>query len=330
MGRSILIINLILGLCFFPGASLADFYVIAGSRAAGEEIKSLPCTISSSGFYYITRNLSCGAGSHGITVASDNVTIDLMGFSISGPGTGTYHGIYMNARSNVEIRNGTVTGFGSNGIYEQSQLSGRDHRIYNIRARLNKGGGIIIFGKGAHIVNCTASENTKQGIFAGQRSKVVGNTAIKNKTDGIWGNGASLIARNVSRENDVRGIFAAAGSTITENTVYKNGDRGIVAGSGCVITNNTSSHNLDSGIDAYTGSVVSGNTCYANEEHGIEASSAVIVRGNTSFLNGCYGISLTWDAFVDENLSYSNNQSLGAYLNIGPCNRCTFGLNLAP
>ncbi|THB77255.1 MAG: right-handed parallel beta-helix repeat-containing protein, partial [Desulfobacteraceae bacterium] len=205
--------------CF---TAAADFYMVAGTTPVKKEIKSIPYTISSPGFYYIAKDVLCAPGHHGITVASDDATIDLMGFTMTGPGTGTNHGIYMNARSNVEIRNGTVTLFGSNGIYEQSQSSGRDHRIYNIRARSNRGGGIIIFGKGAHIEDCTASGNAEQGIFAGMGSKVVGNTALENGGDGIYGNGGNLVARNVSAENSGYGIFAANGSTITGNVVYNN------------------------------------------------------------------------------------------------------------
>ena len=72
----------------------------------------LPLTITESGSYYLVEDANCL--STAITVEADNVTIDLMGYSLIGHGTG--FGIYLNARINVEIRNGTVRDFGSDGI----------------------------------------------------------------------------------------------------------------------------------------------------------------------------------------------------------------------
>ena len=75
--------------------------------------------------------MSCAAGSHGITINADNVTLDLMGFSLVGPGgTGLYDGIHMNGRTNVEVRNGTVRNFPQHGICEcESHCSGKGHRV---------------------------------------------------------------------------------------------------------------------------------------------------------------------------------------------------------
>ena len=49
--------------------------------------------ISESGSYYLTGNRrSYGIG---IQVNADDVTIDLMGYTLTGPGTGTSNGIYI-------------------------------------------------------------------------------------------------------------------------------------------------------------------------------------------------------------------------------------------
>ncbi|THB75951.1 MAG: right-handed parallel beta-helix repeat-containing protein [Desulfobacteraceae bacterium] len=327
------IVVVILVLFLIPAFHVsADFYVISGSHGSGKEIKSLPYTISEPGFYFIRKNLNSGGA--GIIVEADHVTIDLMGFVLTGPGAGNNHGVYMNGRSNVEIRNGTVTNFGKYGIYEQSQSSGRDHRILNIRSTLNNGGGIYLYGKSAQIENCTASENLGSGIFAGQASKVTGNTARVNEGDGIYGNGGNLIYNNVCRENVGNGIFAAAGSTVTQNTLYNNAQNGISTGDGCTVTHNTSSFNLMSGIDAssssWAGSIVSHNTCYDNTNHGIVVGNCVQVRNNTVYYNDFDGISLKYNSFVDGNLAYDNNQSGGSFSNISSCTGCTFGTNLAP
>ena len=111
MKRKAFLIVLVLGFALICSSAKADFYVIAaGGRLIGTEIKFLPYTITSSGFYYIKKDLtSIGSG---IIVESDNVTIDLMGYSLIGPGSGSGNGIYMDDRNNVKIRNGTIKEFG--------------------------------------------------------------------------------------------------------------------------------------------------------------------------------------------------------------------------
>ena len=79
-------------------------------------ISSVPYTINQPGSYYLSRNLTMTADSNGITVKADNVTIDLMGFTLKGRGTGEKDGITMNGRSNVEVRNGTVENWGGAGV----------------------------------------------------------------------------------------------------------------------------------------------------------------------------------------------------------------------
>ena len=240
---SFILSALLMLLTFTALPAHADFYVIAaGGRGAGTEIKSLPHTISSPGFYYITKDLSC-SGSHGITITADNVTLDLMGFSLGGAGGGSYAGVYMSGRSNVEIRNGTVRNFGNYGVYESSD-AGQGHRVINIRARDNLSYGIYLKAKGNLVKGCTASGNNYTGIHAGIGSTVTGNTCYENLT------GA--------------GICALAGSTVTGNTCYKNGIWGIYACVGSTVTGNTSYSNDKHGILLEGHNLVDQNTAYSN------------------------------------------------------------------
>ena len=73
----------------------------SAAAGVGTRITSLPKTITDSGYYYLGGNLTCASGT-AITVNATNVTIDLMGFTITGNTNSGSYGIYSNYR-NLEI-----------------------------------------------------------------------------------------------------------------------------------------------------------------------------------------------------------------------------------
>ena len=113
---------------------LADFYVIPFGPNIGTEIKSLPYTIENEGFYYLKKNLVVGnTYAAALTINADNVTLDLLGNMIKGPGKTSNVlnvGISVVGHQGIEIRNGVLTEFGGYGIYSDSA----SHRItsYNV------------------------------------------------------------------------------------------------------------------------------------------------------------------------------------------------------
>ncbi len=111
MKRSFLLLALIFSVVVTSAPVLADdgFYMVAVGGGLGTKITSLPYDINASGFYCLSANLTSSGG--GITVYVDDVTIDLMGFRLRG-NTSNY-GINLNGRKNVEIRNGSVIGWGT-------------------------------------------------------------------------------------------------------------------------------------------------------------------------------------------------------------------------
>ena len=65
----------------------ADFYVVGAGGRLGTAITTVPVAITSPGLYYLSNNLtSSGTSNNAITVDVDDVTIDLMGFCLTGPG----------------------------------------------------------------------------------------------------------------------------------------------------------------------------------------------------------------------------------------------------
>ena len=179
----------------------------------------LPLTITEPNSYYLVEDIDCtGMPDYAIIIECNDVTIDLMGYTLKGPDSGGTFGIYMDGRSNVEIRNGTLRDFGTVAIYEGSSNS-IGHRVVNIRALSNKIGGIYLYGFGHLVKNCTVAENFMgNGIIVSNGCTVTGNTCYNNGDDGI--HVTSL--RNVIESNTVllndRGIDVDS----TRNFIAKN------------------------------------------------------------------------------------------------------------
>jgi hypothetical protein len=191
-----------------------DFYVIAGGGPpVGTKITSLPYTISNPGFYYLTGNLTYTGTGNGITVASDDVTIDLMGFRIIGPGSnGNSFGITLydgtNNHNNVEVRNGTLSGwqYGINSVTNQSIRN----RALNLRVE-NCSYGIFLVN--SVVKGCIVEASTTGiDIFGG----VASGNLISNCGFGINGHG-TVIHNSIYSCSE--GISCQNASSIIGNTI---------------------------------------------------------------------------------------------------------------
>jgi len=256
--------------------------------AASDEVRiaidTLPFPISSPGSYYLVSNLTAGSG--GIDITADNVTLDLMGFTLFGNGIGDY-GIFLHNRSNVTIRNGTVRDFGFAGIFQGSSTA-RYVKILDVQVLGNgtlDDQGIHILGSNNHVERCTVGSNGRGGIDAGPGSYIVDNTAYLNGTHGMQVGGGSILAGNTVYSNQHHGIFVGTGSTIIGNTVYSNQDYGISGGDGLTITGNTVYSNQGYGILGGAGSMISGNTVRENGDWGIWGGGSNLIKGNTIVSN---------------------------------------------
>ncbi|MFZ5452573.1 MAG: NosD domain-containing protein [Thermodesulfobacteriota bacterium] len=178
-----------------PVGADGDFYVIAGGGAPGIKIKHLPYTISAPGFYYLGGNLTCPSGT-GITVDADDVTLDLMGFCLSGTSSG-FGVIIINGHKNVEVRHGSLRGWW---VAVEENTAGVNHRFINLRMEGNVHG-IDLCGKGHLVKGCASADNTNFGIrtVGGSTATISGNVAVNNGSYGIQVGGAgSVIGNNVT------------------------------------------------------------------------------------------------------------------------------------
>jgi parallel beta-helix repeat protein len=226
----------------------------------------LPLTISSPGSYYFVEDITTAG--NGITVNSSDVTIDLMGHTLTG---GTNNGISAPPGfENIVLKNGTVTGWQFSAV-----------NFYNATH--------------SQVINVVARDNGDIGIRVGPGGSVIDSEAIDNTSSGITAEAVSVVRGCRSKDNGAFGILARDSSLISECVVTGNGAAGITTGGpGVIVRGCTASGNQD-GIRAFEKAVIVGNNCTSNTDDGIDLSSGSDnrVEGNHATGNGDNGIVVT-------------------------------------
>jgi len=245
---------------FLAAAIVLGFAASAGAVDGTIEINQakvlanggFPYPVSASGSYRLTGNLTVPGGTSGINVTAPTVTIDLNGFSISGPGGFSVAQVGITTTGTVE--NGTITGFGV-GV-----KMGAGGIIRNVHADANGVG--IQAGGNSLIQGCTANNTTlpSYAIVCSGMCAISGNTANGNAGIGIDCGSGCAISGNTANANAVAGIQCeGSGCQISSNTTNSNTFAGIVCeGSGCLITYNTIDNNTGDGISAADGTTAYG------------------------------------------------------------------------
>lgn len=289
----------------------------------------LPLNITQSGSYYLTESVTYVPPANptplekdAILISTDNVSIDLNGFSLSGPGKDQDNGIGINASGsikNLTVKNGTVQGFPEYGI-----------RLYEY----------------ATVMDVRAVSNGTVGIFVHNNSRVINSMASFNGpkayqgTYGIIANTGSIVSGNTCSYNtagpgySISGIYCMSHCTITNNTcLYNVGDvktSGIECVANCIVRGNTVSSNSANqtcvGILTDWRCAIEENICNANSTngsqanstaYGIEAGDGSTIQGNTCNYNSGYfdgvGIFSSAKCSLNKNTCVSNNGSNKAY-----------------
>ena len=185
-------------------------------------IASAPYTITQPGSYYLTTNLI--ATEYGITVQANRVALDLMGFSITGPGAQGF-GIRLLGTTNaalreIVVRNGMVSGF-QDGVYFGYVQNGR---IEHLTVSSNSMHGVTFDGSyggacdGNTIAHCAISRNADYAVgLIGTSGRCDGNT-VRDCT---------------IRDNPMYGVLLngyygqCGGNTVRDCTISDNGFAGV-------------------------------------------------------------------------------------------------------
>ncbi len=221
-------------------------------------IYSLPYTISQSGSYYFTGNLEFSDPSgDAITITASNVTLDLMGFTLSStPGVIGY-GIHLASPFivGVTIQNGTIAG-------NTTVTTSGSPRVWSVTAA-----GFV----------CGILDSSSHSSFR--------NLTVKGARDsGISSNNFTTLDNIRAEQNGLHGIYSPNGSSISNSTVSYNGGSGIAVYE-CSITNVTASYNGGSGITAVASSIAN-STGFYNGVSGISADLSTVTSSSGSYNPG--------------------------------------------
>jgi len=274
--------------------------VLAGDGQV--DVASLPFMIEGPGSYIVVSDLHVPEPElDGITIAADNVTLDLNGHTVAGFGksTGTNgDGIVISgARQNITIRNGTVRDWRQEGVDANSAYSSRFEELH----LYNNGGIGLRTGDGAIIASNTCSQNGSAGISCGDGSSVEGNTCRGNGFDGVVAGRGSTVGANSCSYNGRNGILTLE-STVRENTCTYNSGDGIEVDSDCLVTENTCNRNGYNGDGAGIHATGSNNSIENNQASRNDRGIHLAGTGNSIAENHTLGNTTPILALADNQL----------------------------
>jgi parallel beta-helix repeat protein len=221
---------------------------VRGSAALWPE--DMPFNLDHSGSYHLAGDLHLeDPGTNGITISADNVTLDLNGFALIGPGktVGSDDGVHI-LGDGVSIVNGTVREWGGSGVYAGS---GADNgRYQDLHLVLNGGSGLGANDRST-VVGCIATDNGSDGISVQYYSLIIDSVSSSNGGDGIWAR-SGTVSNCVAASNTGNGIEAWTNTLVTGNVADYNTVGIHVTGSGNRIEGNNATDN-DMGIDVDSG-----------------------------------------------------------------------------
>lgn len=214
---------------------------------------SFPITISQSGSYKLTSNITCTTEDvDAIDITTSDVTLDLNGFTISGPGESagsSGNAVHLEGSAdmfNIIIKNGSIEQFRTAGVATDSEavLAIYGLIISDINFSNNEERGCILYYDGGCMIrDCTfygngggISDIATGGVWVSWGSMVMNNVMYSNAGYGIYvSNGGNIInGNNVSS--------TSTGGTITESGIHVAGIKNRVEGNSCMY-NNTSDIN---------------------------------------------------------------------------------------
>lgn len=142
-------------------------------------------TITESGSYILLRDIALGQPGSAIVIAADNVSLNLNGHALVGPGNKQGIGIDIAGVNSISVHNGTIAGFGT-GI---RVANAHDVRLENLQIRGEDGGGpppgevgVLVLNSRGVVLKDNIISRTFLGVFVrgggSGGNRIAGNTLI--------------------------------------------------------------------------------------------------------------------------------------------------------
>ncbi|MEM7105915.1 MAG: right-handed parallel beta-helix repeat-containing protein [Bacteroidota bacterium] len=320
--------------------------------------------INQSGSYYLTGNLGQSQNNAtAIVIDSDNVTLDLNGFSITADigGSGA-DGIYVRLEQvNITIKNGIVSGWPADGIDARDV----DNSLFHDLIISDNGEDALFMKSHNTVIDCIANSNGEDG-FSGLNScnyirciaydngsngfesyggsQFINCNAESNAFDGIEGRTYTMALGCVANSNGGDGINVGSRSSVLYCNTYDNEGSGIQAQSNVKVAFCETTINDEDGITMTgTGGVLFQNVSHFNDGAGINCTNTTtcdfLIEGNHFTANKTDGLVIaSAGAFVIRNTSANNTNTsqgnsngfeLPAGTNFGPILTVTSGGDLS-
>lgn len=244
-----------------------------GVRLPGTPITSLPYTISAPGKYYLTRNLALATSGDGITIAADDVAIDLMGFTMTGPGLGfTGFGITGDGdfHKNVAVRGGTLAAWPDVAIFNSGITPSRFEDLI-----IRKSGKGLVTDPGSTVRNLEVAETADIAIHMFGNSRIEG-CVVKTATIGII-IGVGSVVTDCAVSDAATGIEIIGGGHLSGCGVTNASVMAISAGDGAVVEG-CGVYGAAQGVVLSQGAVLA-NCTVLSSTTAIQAASGAVVRG---------------------------------------------------
>jgi hypothetical protein len=242
-------------------------------------------------------DLSCASG-NGLVVGVDGITIDLAGHTLSGTTSG--NGVEITNRSNITVRNGTITGWAT-GV---RAVVGSNIAVQDLDITVPSSGPTsgVAFGatSSASVVNTVIHDGGIGVLVDGASGSTVQGNHFDAPQQAVLVSGANdtLVTQNEAN-GSASGVAIGTGSTgttITDN-VLRTGVAGIYvdpsANTGTVIRANTATDYASDGIfiDAGTSTtLLEGNLVERNHTGITVRTATTTITANRAFDNAALGI----------------------------------------
>lgn len=222
---------------------------------------------------------------HGLNINADNVTVDLMGHTLTGTAGSTNFGIYIGfGHQFITIKNGTLrkwygglnAGYGSNCTF--SAIGSHENFFYGFK-----------IGSSSQIKDCSANRNTNYGFTIFDYNAFENCMAAENGNHGYSGGTYCSFTRcqAFGQTNSGSGFSTYYGCVLDSCQANGNAMWGMEGDYYHTFKNCVANNNGYGGISVTTGGIVE--DCQVNENgtYGIQTGlNAVKVAGNTAYDNG--------------------------------------------